>query len=64
MGNKNLLARSGDVNADKFDFQSMRPMINKMIDDFFGIDEREVANMLRCDSPSKENINAYQRMAK
>ncbi|TGB80760.1 hypothetical protein FEK47_23480 [Escherichia sp. E3659] len=64
VGNKDVLASSGDVNADKFDFQSMRPMINKTIDDFSGIDEREVANMLRCDSPSKENINAYQRMAK
>ncbi len=64
VGNKDILASSGDVNADKFDFQSMRPMINKTIDDFSGIDEREVANMLRCDSPSKENINTYQRMTK
>ncbi|MEB7545986.1 hypothetical protein [Klebsiella grimontii] len=64
VGNKYVLASSGDVNADKFDFQSMRPMINKTIDDFSGIDEREVANMLRCDSPSKENINTYQRMTK
>lgn len=64
VGNKDVLASSGHVNTDKFDFQSMRPMINKTIDDFSGIDEREVANMLRCDSPSKENINAYQRMAK
>ncbi|WP_241381464.1 hypothetical protein, partial [Klebsiella pneumoniae] len=64
VGNKDVLASSGDVNADKFDFQSMRPMINKTIDDFSGIDEREVANMLRCDSPSKENINTYQRMTK
>lgn len=64
VGNKDVLASSGDVNADKFDFQSMRPMINKTIDDFSGIDEREVVNMLRCDSPSKENINTYQRMTK
>lgn len=64
VGNKDVLASSGDVNADKFDFQSMRPMLNKTIDDFSGIDEREVANMLRCDSPSKENINTYQRMTK
>lgn len=64
VSNKDVLASSGDVNADKFDFQSMRPVINKTIDDFSGIDVREVANMLRCDSPSKENINTYQRMAK
>ncbi|WP_454786740.1 hypothetical protein [Klebsiella quasipneumoniae] len=62
--NKYILSPSGNINADKFDFKSMRPVINKTIDDFSGIDVREVANMLRCDLPSKENINTYQRMAK
>ncbi|ECE1086309.1 hypothetical protein CSM15_001586 [Salmonella enterica subsp. diarizonae] len=64
VSNKDVLDSSGGVNADKFDFQSMRPMINKTIDDFSGMDVREVANMLRYDSLSKENINTYQRMAK
>ncbi|EOW6644720.1 hypothetical protein ACOZ0N_001638 [Cronobacter muytjensii] len=64
VGNKDVLASSGDVNADKFDFQSMRPVINKTIDDFSGMDEKDIANLIRCDSLSKENINTYQRMAK
>ncbi|ASG76013.1 hypothetical protein DLB95_02690 [Salmonella enterica subsp. diarizonae] len=64
VSNKDVLDSSGGVNADKFDFQSMRPVINKTIDDFSGMDVREVANMLRYDSLSKENINTYQRMAK
>lgn len=64
VGNKDVLASSGGVNADKFDFQSMCPVINKIIDDFSGIDEKDIANLIRCDSPSKENVNTYQRMAK
>lgn len=64
VGNKDVLASSVGVNADKFDFQSMRPVINKTIDDFSGIDEKGIANLIRCDSPSKKNINTYQRMAK
>lgn len=63
-GNKDVLASSGDVNADKFDFQSMRPVINKTIGDFSGMDEKDIANLIRCDSLSKEDINTYQRMAK
>ncbi|EAA2771928.1 hypothetical protein CSL77_000646 [Salmonella enterica subsp. diarizonae] len=58
VSNKDVLDSSGGVNADKFDFQSMRPVIIKTIDDFSGMDVREVANMLRYDSLSKENKKA------
>ncbi|MFP2513055.1 hypothetical protein [Buttiauxella agrestis] len=64
VGNQDILANSEDAGSNKFDFESMRPAINKIIDNFSTLGSREVANMLRCDSPSKENINKYQALAR
>lgn len=62
VGNKDVLASSENTNANRFDFESMRPMINKITDNLYGIDNSELANIIRCDSPSKENINNYQQL--
>lgn len=64
VGNKDVLASSEEVGADTFDFNSMRPSINKIKNKLSSMDIRRVNNMLRCDSPSKENINNYQRLAR
>lgn len=64
VGNKNVLASSEEVGADTFDFNSMRPSINKMKNKLSSMDIRRASNMLRCDSLSKENINNYQQLAK
>ncbi|QLC83807.1 hypothetical protein ED5_3167 [Enterobacter roggenkampii] len=42
----------------------MRPSINKMKNKLSSLDIRRASNMLRCDAPSKENIDKYQQLAK
>ncbi|MDR5020311.1 hypothetical protein RF657_18235 [Yersinia rochesterensis] len=64
VGNKDVLASSEEVGADIFDFNSMRPSINKMKNKLSSMDVNRASNMLRCDSLSKENINNYQQLAK
>ncbi|CNI32196.1 Uncharacterised protein [Yersinia frederiksenii] len=64
VGNKDVLASSEEVGADTFDFNSMRPSINKIKNKLSSMDIRRVNNMLRCDSLSKENINNYQQLVK
>ncbi|MDA5490166.1 hypothetical protein [Yersinia kristensenii] len=64
VGNKDVLASSEEVGADIFDFNSMRPSINKMKNKLSSMDAKRASNMLRCDSLSKENINNYQQLAK
>lgn len=63
-GDKDVLASSGDAGADVFDFNSMRPSINEMKNKLSSLDIRRASNMLRCDAPSKENIDKYQQLAK
>lgn len=40
------------------------PSINKMNNKLSSLDIRRASNMLRCDVPSKENIDKYQQLAK
>ncbi|HCB9238027.1 TPA: hypothetical protein M2P33_004204 [Klebsiella pneumoniae] len=61
---EDVLANSEDTGADVFDFNSMRPSINKMKNKLSSLDIRRASNMLRCDAPSKENIDKYQQLAK
>ncbi|ELN2579088.1 hypothetical protein RY966_004906 [Enterobacter kobei] len=63
-GGGDVLANSEDAGADVFDFNSMRPSINKMENKLSSLDTRRASNMLRCDAPSKENIDKYQQLAK
>lgn len=62
-GGKDVLADSESAGADVFDFNSMRPSINKMNNTLSSLDIRRASNMLRCDAPSKENIDKYQQLA-
>lgn len=64
VGNKDVLASSEEAGADIFDFNSMRPSINEMKNKPFSLDVRRASNILRCDAPSKGNINNYQKFAK
>ena len=64
VGNQDVLANSADTDANKFDFESMRPSINKMKNKLCAMDARHVSNMLRCDLLSKENTNTYPKVAK
>ncbi|MDF7680543.1 hypothetical protein PT300_08040 [Enterobacteriaceae bacterium ESL0689] len=63
-GGKDVLASSEEADADIFDFKSARPAINKMISKLSLLDTTEARNMLRCDAPSRENINKYQQLAR
>ncbi|MCE0828765.1 hypothetical protein LVQ78_22440 [Buttiauxella sp. A2-C2_NF] len=63
VGNEDVLASSENAGANNFDFNSMRPSINKIKNKLSTIDARRVGNILRCDVPSKENINSYQQLA-
>jgi hypothetical protein len=64
VGNKDVLASSEEAGADIFDFNSMRPSINEMKNKPSSLDVRRASNILRCDTPSKGNINNYQQLAK
>lgn len=55
-GGKDVLANSEDAGSDVFDFNAMRPSINKMQNKLFSLDIRCTNSMLRCDVPLKENI--------
>lgn len=61
---KDVLASSEEVGADIFDFNSMRPSIIKMKDKLSSLDARGASNLLRCDTPSIENIDKYQQLAR
>ncbi|HAV1695164.1 TPA: hypothetical protein JG889_004302 [Enterobacter hormaechei subsp. steigerwaltii] len=58
------MANSEDAGTDVFDFNSMRPSINKIKNKLSSMDIRRTSNMLRCDKPSKININNYQQLVR
>ncbi|WP_314138398.1 hypothetical protein [Buttiauxella noackiae] len=64
VGGKDVLASSEDSDGDIFDFNSMKPSMNKIKNKLSSMNLQRTRNMLRCDSPSKENINQYQQLVK
>lgn len=64
MEGKDVLANSEDAGTDVFDFNSMRPSINKIKNKLSSMDIWRTSNMLRCDKPSKININNYQQLVR
>jgi hypothetical protein len=48
--------------TDIFDFNSMRPSVNDLKNNTATMDNSQLANILRCDAPSKENIDTYQEL--
>lgn len=58
------LASSDEPNAEKFDFLTFRPDINKPYKQLSSLTLKEVNGYLRCDPISKDNISTWQRLAK
>ena len=61
---KDILASSEEKEADVFDFTAMRPLINKESAQQVIASEVSMKNILRCEPPNKNNIEAYQLLLK
>lgn len=64
VNNKDILAESDSLEADKFDFLAARPSIKELKKSFSLINEQEAENILRCDAPNENNISSYHNLLK
>lgn len=62
--NKDILSSSDEPGAEIFDFLSLRPTIKDVNNTFASLHKDEIKDYLRCDAPSKLNINEYQKLSR
>jgi hypothetical protein len=61
---KDQLTSYDENDIDKFDFQSMKPTLNKIKTPYASLGLKNIENMMRCDALGAENIDSYLELSK